>query len=111
MRFFCEVISIFHNEKEAKCALENFERRFSKKEYTSRDETNVWARLPKGALDALCDAYGGELSKSKIRTLLGQGGVRRLDAGDETTLGADDKIKDGDLVKVGKRGLLRFKKK
>jgi len=105
------ITSIFHNEKEAKCALENFERRFSKKEYTSKDETNVWVRLPKGALDALCDAYGGELSKSKIRTLLGQGGVRRLDAGDETTLGADDKIKDGDLVKVGKRGLLRFKKK
>ncbi len=105
------VVSLLHGEKDAHEALQNFERRFSKKEYSKEDETLIRASLPRGVLEALGDAYGKELSKNKIRALLDQGGVRKMTAGGDMRLAAGDSIGDGDLIKVGRRSLFRFKKK
>ena len=99
-------------EKKAKKAREDFERKFSSRAYQKGDEVSVVLSLPAPLLDALLHAFGGKLSKSRIRALIRQGAVRRIGGGAPETLSDESvRIADGDLIKAGKLNLFRFKKK
>lgn len=107
------LVSILHGEKKALKAREDFERRFSQRAYTEEDEKIVPVILPKELLEGLCEAFGEELSKSKIRALIEQGGVKKIsqDGTVSTFRHPTDRIEEETLVKVGKIHLFRFKGK
>ena len=106
------IVALLHGEKKAKKAQEDFERKFSSRAYQKGDEVSVSLSLPAPLLDALLHAFGGQLSKSRIRALIRQGAVRRIRGGAPETLSDESaSIADGDLIKAGKLNLFRFKKK
>lgn len=105
------IVALLRGEKAAQKAREDFERRFAKKEYKYEDAIKVTMKLPSAALEALVEAFRGEYSKTKIRTLIQQGGVRKVSDKTEKSLAETDIIEGGDLVKVGKLHLFRFLKK
>lgn len=102
------VVAILHGERAARLAREDFERRFSRKEYKDADETKIRMRLPSPLFDALVRALGDECSRSQIRALIAQGGVRRIGGKEETLTDQTALVHDGELIRVGKLHLFRF---
>ncbi|MDA1335057.1 MAG: tyrosine--tRNA ligase [bacterium] len=106
------IVAIFHGEGKSKKAREGFERKFAKKEYTKDDEVIIKiTSSPLGIMDALIEAHGDDLSKSKIRILIEQGAVHRIEGDSSETLGTEDTIMHDDLVRVGKKKIFRFHQK
>jgi tyrosyl-tRNA synthetase len=106
------IVALLHGERAAHTAHGNFERKFSKKEFTSDDETEVSIPLPMNIVDALFDAFEREYSRTRIRGLIEQGGVRRIRGTTQHIIATfDEVVNDGDVIKVGKMGLFRFLKK
>ncbi len=99
------VVALLHGHKKAQSAREHFERRFSRKEYIPKDKSEIRMSLPSPVFDALVRAFGDEYSRSHIRALLAQGGVK---CGDKVLKEHTDLVRDGDTIKVGKRHLFRF---
>ncbi len=107
------IVALLHSKKDSQKARAEFERKFSKQEYTTSDEKQIFTKFPVFVFDALTDAFEATHSKSSIRILIKQGGVRRLDGedGQKILTSLDDEIKPGDLIKVGKMNLFRFVRK
>jgi tyrosyl-tRNA synthetase len=104
------VVAIFHGENKAINARKDFERKFSKKEYRASDEMKVKAELPASVLNVLEDVT--DLSRNRIRKLISQGGVKRVEGEQETPIkDSDDSVVDGDVIKVGKLKLFRIHSK
>lgn len=103
------IVSMLHDEKTAQAARLDFERKFGKKEYIKEDERVIKMPLPATVMDALIEAFAGTQSRSRIRTLIEQGAVRRVvGEGNEMLNTIKHEIRSGDLVKVGKMHLFRF---
>lgn len=103
---------LFHGKKRAQMARDDFERKFSKKEYSKSDEQSVSISLPMGVVDALFEAFRGSQSKTHIRKLIEQKGVKRLtQAGEEPITDPHEEISSDDVIKVGKLHLFRFRAK
>lgn len=105
------IVAIMHSEKKARSAREEFERKFSKREYTAADEDVVSLALPAPLGDALSVAFKGVKSRSALRILVEQGGVKKIEGGESsgayTSLA--DTVAEGDCIKVGKMHIFRFK--
>jgi tyrosyl-tRNA synthetase len=108
MRLAFEIVKIFHGEKAAHGAQENFEKIFSKKEIPDNiPELSIKEKeLP--ALD-LAFSSGTLKSKSDARRLIEQGGLEYDGATvkDPKTVLA---IKSGAVLRVGKKHFFRIKK-
>ncbi|KKU50890.1 MAG: Tyrosine-tRNA ligase [Parcubacteria group bacterium GW2011_GWA2_47_10b] len=104
------VVALLHGDEAARLAREDFERKFSRKEYKKEDERIVFAKLPNLVVRAIDAALRGELSSSEVRRLIKQGAVRKSVDGEFLPVESEtETIKDGDLIKIGKRNILRFK--
>jgi len=97
-----EIVKIYHGEKEAKAAAENFDKVFSKKEIPK--DLSVLKVKNNDLLGAVIMS-GVAKSKSAARRLIEQGGVER----NEKKIGLDAKLKDGDILRVGKKSFFRIK--
>ena len=110
-----EVVGLYHGNKEAEAARKEFLRVFSKKE---APEEMPKLRIPpsprlrrasknneSGIMDLLLMA--GVKSKSEARRLIKQGGVK---INDKNVKSPDEKpkLKDGDILKIGKRRFFRI---
>lgn len=103
------IVALFHGERSARVSREDFERKFSKKEYISTDEKTITMHVPANIIDALFEAFDGAYSKTLIRGLIEQGGVRKFKGtGQHIVATAIETVDAGDLIKVGKRSLFRF---
>lgn len=103
------IVALFHGDDSAKGAREDFERKFSKKEYVTADEKKIAMHLPANIVDALFDAFSGAYSKTRIRGLIEQGGVRKFKGAEQHIVGTvAERVEVGDLIKVGKINLFRF---
>ena len=104
------MVALLHNKKDAQKARADFERKFSKGEFIEKDEKQVFVAFPITIFDALVVAFGGGQSKTSIRSLLEQGGVRRIgsDGEQETIKSFADNINPKDRIKVGKMNLFKF---
>jgi tyrosyl-tRNA synthetase len=106
------IVGIIHGEKIARATQKEFERRFSRREYMEADESRIEINLPINIVEGIFEALGGELSKSRIRGLIGQSGIRRIVGADQHVINSTtEKIHNNDLIKVGKMNLLRFLQK
>ncbi len=105
------IAALLHGEAAARKAREDFERKFSKKEYSKSDAVTIYANLPSPLFDALVRAMGDDESRSQIRRLVAEGAVRRLGKHEEVLRDATDIVRDGDLLKVGKLHVFYFTQK
>ena len=105
------VVALLHGETAAHRTREDFERKFSKKEYSAKDAIEIKINLPAPLFDALVRAMGDGESRSQIRRLIAERAVRRLGHGEEILEDATAIVRDGDIVKVGKLQLFRFLQK
>lgn len=105
------VVALIHGERAARIARDDFERKFSKKEYSTDDAIEIKMNLPAPLFDALVRAMGDDRSRSQIRRLIEERAVRRLGGDEETLDEAVDVVRDGDILKVGKLHLYRFVQK
>ena len=105
------IAALFHGEAAARVEREAFERKFSRKEFNESDAIDIRMKvLPAPLFDALMRALGDEYSRSQIRALMTQKAIRRIGAGTEEVLSDQaDLVRDGDLIRVGKLHLFRFK--
>jgi len=103
------VAALFHGEKAAHKARENFERKFSKGRWHEADAKEVRLSADTPLLDALFAALGGKRSRTHIRNLIEAGAVRRISGLAEHIYGdASERVRRDDLIRVGKRDLFRF---
>ncbi len=100
------ITGMYHSEKEALKAKENWINTFSKKE--TPDEIEV-KEVPKSALSsgttAMLVALGGR-SNSEWRRLLEQGAIK---VNGEVVKDPNEPRKDGDIIKIGKKEFVKIK--
>jgi tyrosyl-tRNA synthetase len=117
MRLAFEIVKIFHGEKAASTARENFEKIFSKREIPETleifvsDRVNVKSgvkvsiqKKPMSALEMAMDT-GLFKSKSEARRLIEQGGLEC----DGIVIKDPKAIPDGAVLRVGKKHFFRIK--
>lgn len=100
-RLAFEVVRRYHNEKSAKLAAEDFEKKFVKKEIPDKIPEVRLAYLTQSLADVLVDA-GLVSSKSEARRLMEQGGVKV----DGACIGEREAViepRPGMIIQVGKR--------
>ena len=107
MRVALEIIKIFHGEKAAREAQENFEKIFSKKEIPEDIPELKIKEKKLSALD-LAVASGVLKSKSDARRLIEQGGFE-YDGGVTKDPQAQLAIKNGAVLRIGKKRFFRIK--
>jgi tyrosyl-tRNA synthetase len=97
-----EIVTLYHGKAKALAASEEFDRVFSQKEKPS--EIPVVKTKSKTLIDAAVEA-GLVGSKSELRRLMQQGGVKLNDqvVKDDSTVGS------GDVLQIGKRKFVEFK--
>ncbi len=102
-----EIIKIYHSEKEAKKAQEEFLKVFSKKEKPTDIEEYKLSKKEISLVELLSETKLAK-SKSEARRLLEQGGVR-VDG--EVKKRKDEILifKGGEIIQVGKRRFLKIK--
>lgn len=98
-----EVVKMYHNEKEADKAKENFINIFSKKQIP--DEIMELAPSDKNIITVLVEAKF-VLSTSEARRDIKGGGVK---LNDEKVTSFDAEVKSGDIVQKGKRFFVKIK--
>lgn len=100
-----EVVSLYHSNKDAEKAKEEFLRVFSKKEAPKDIKELRIINYELGTIELLIKA--GVESKSEARRLIKQGGVK---INDKTVKSPDEelKLKDGDILKIGKRRFFKI---
>lgn len=106
-----ELVRMYHGEEAAKKALEDFERAFSQGLYPESAQELCIARqeLHEGKLwiMKLLERTGVFQSKSEARRCLEQGGVYLN--GERISGNQDVFLKDGDILKVGKKSFFRIR--
>lgn len=112
------IVALFHGEKQARKAREDFEHKFSSDtKELAPDASSIKTILIPGALGiigGLYLAFEGVRSKSDVRRLLLQGAIRKVETnGERKTIFSDQHgIVYGDVYEVGKQNILfRFQKK
>lgn len=100
-----EIVHIYHGEKKAKMAAEEFSRVFSKREMPTDIPLLSLPQEKMNLIDAL--VLSGLPSKSEARRLIEQGGVQL----NQETMEKDDIIifAEGDILKVGKKKFFKIK--
>lgn len=103
------IVQMYHGEKAAKRAKENFVKTFSKKETPSEIEIKMVSpdTLSSGTTATLTAIMAAK-SNSEARRLIDQGAVK-VDG--KTVKDPNEKRKDGDVVKVGKHRFFKLKEK
>ena len=105
MRLAFEIVEIYHGEKKARAAQENFEKLFSKKEIPD-DIPPLKIKAGSAAPVDIVIASGVARSKSDARRLVEQGG---FDYNGQTIKSPFEEIslRDGAVVKIGKKRFFR----
>ncbi len=102
-----EIVMLYHGEKEAKGAQENFNKLFSKKEIPD-DIPELKIKGTMSALDIVI-ASGTATSKSEARRLVEQGGLdvdQKVQKDPKTQI----VLRGGEIIKIGKRRFFKVKK-
>src|SRR5258708_1561693 len=102
-----EIVMLYHGEKEAKGAQQNFNKLFSEKEITN-DITELTIKGTMSALDIVI-ASGTATSKSEARRLIEQGGLD-VDQKVQKDPKAEIVLRGGEIIKIGKRRFFKVKK-
>ena len=113
MRLAHTIVSMYHGKKEADKAQSDFVSVFRKHELPSKVETKVSGTYYswKSSLPDIMTSTGVSASKSDARRLIEQGGVR-LDGGLITSINTTlDPKKSEQILQVGKRKVIKLKKK
>jgi len=100
------LVSFLYNEKEGQAAADYFEKLFSKKEIPTDIPTTEIPKEPI-ILQKLVSNLA-ECSRSDARRLIEQGGVSINDQ-DQKDFQAIPSIKNGDVIRIGKKKWFRFK--
>ncbi len=102
------VTRMYHGEKSAAKAKENWIKTFSKRETPEEIEIKfVPSTAPTSGTMATLIALGGK-SNSEWRRLLEQGAIK---VNGEVVKDPDEKRKDGDMIKIGKKEFIKIKVK
>jgi tyrosyl-tRNA synthetase len=106
-----EIVRMYHGEKEAEKAEQEFNKVFRDKELPSDMPVFETSRKEYPVLDLLCDTRLAD-SKSEAKRLV-EGGAVEILHGDEkekiTNWKKEIRIKDGAVIKVGSRKFLKLK--
>jgi len=103
------IVKIFHGKNEAEKAHDNFIKVFSKRELPEEiEELDVSDYLTYEGLDIVNLLVGKKIlpSKSEVKRLIEQGGLK---LNEEKAVGFKIEVKDGDILKVGKRQFFKIK--
>ncbi|GIW66793.1 MAG: tyrosine--tRNA ligase 2 [Candidatus Parcubacteria bacterium] len=107
-----EIVKLYHNEKKAKIALQNFEKTFQKKDYSVLAKDII---VPKEILNLPLIEILSKLnlvtSKSQAKRLLQQGGIeinyqKILNKNNINNLIKD--LNNGDILRIGKKNFYRI---
>ena len=105
MRLAYELVSMYHDEKKAKEAQENFVQTFQKKELP-KDVPTLYAKKGEDLADSIIRA-GKTNSRSAWRRLVEQGAVRNAVTGEKIKT-YQEKIREDVVLKIGKKDFLRI---
>jgi len=106
MRLAHEIVKIYHGEKEADAARENFEKVFSKKEVPDKIKVAEVKENEMIVDIMIVNSLAG--SKSEARRKIEQGGVKLDGRSIEDWTEKATKEWDGKIIKVGKREFLKI---
>jgi tyrosyl-tRNA synthetase len=110
LRLASEIVLQFHGADAARQAREEFERVFSRKELPAdMPDLSVGGEATVD-IASLLVAAGHFASKGEVRRLLSQGAVELAGVKLDQALIPADRLKDGDVLRVGKRTFLRVRK-
>jgi tyrosyl-tRNA synthetase len=97
---------MYHSEKEAQKAQENFEKVFQKKELPKEVPIHNTPKTTHNAVDLLVEANLVK-SRSEAKRLITQGGVD-IDGFPINSFTSQITVKDGSIIKVGKRKFVKI---
>lgn len=108
MEVAAALVSLYHGNHEAQEAREHFKKLFSKKEIPDDIEVKVISpsTLMSGTMATLI-ALGGK-SNSEWRRLLSQNAIKK---NGKVIKDPDEKVRDGDIIKIGKKEFVKIKSK
>jgi tyrosyl-tRNA synthetase len=101
-----EIVKMYHSEKEAQKAQENFEKVFQKKELPKEVPIHNTPKTTHNAVDLLLEANLVK-SRSEAKRLITQGGVD-IDGFPINSFTSQITVKDGSIIKVGKRKFVKI---
>jgi len=105
MRLAYELVKMYHDEKKAKEAQEDFVQTFQKKELP-KDVPTLYAKKGEDLADSIIRA-GKTNSRSAWRRLVEQGAVRNAVTGEKIKT-YQEKIREDVVLKIGKKDFLRI---